>query len=182
MKRFIAVFAVLTLALGNFLFGFGELTGKVDKLIESNQSDLERTYAPRDLRPSQFSIKLGPPLALGVEYSYNMNSMFALKAGAGSTIPGFAADMGVIVYLLPTTIAPYVSAGIDYYGNFTQNLLGVNVGVGVDVALENGFGISLGIDWVRSLSNAGAPFQNMVYNGDVINWFNATGGLNFRFK
>ena len=181
MKRFLVVFTLLMLAFGTSVLAFGELTGKVDKLIASNQSNLERTYAPRDMRPSQFSIKFGPPYALGVEYSYNMNSMFAFQVGAGSTIPGFAAGVGITAYLMPTTIAPYVTAGLDYYGNFTQNLIGFNVGAGVDVALENGFGISIGVDWVRSLSTTGAPFQNMVYNGDIINWFNATGGLNFRY-
>jgi hypothetical protein len=182
MKKFLIVFAVSALVLGSSALVFGDVTSKVEKLIDSNQSNLERTYAPRDMRPNQISIKFGPPLALGVEYSYNMNSMFAIEIGAGSTIPGFSAGAGITAYLMPTTIAPYVTAGVDYYGNFTQNLLGVNLGAGVDVALENGFGINLGVDWVKSLSNAGAPFQNMVYNSDSINWFNVSCGLNLRFK
>lgn len=182
MKKTVVLALVLSLAFGVSAFGFGELTDKVERLIDSSQSNLERTYAPRDMRPSQLSLKLGPPLALGIEYSYNLNSMFALQVGAGTTIPGFSADMGLIAYLLPTTFTPYVSAGVNYYGNFIQNLIGFNIGVGLDVALDNGFGVSLGVDWVKSLSNAGAPFQNIIYNSESINWFNVSGGLNIRFK
>lgn len=182
MKKFLTVFAVSALVLGSSALIFGDVTSKVEKLIDSNQSNLERTYAPRDMRPNQISIKFGPPLALGLEYSYNMNSLLAFQIGVGSTIPGFSAGMGLTAYLLPTTIAPYVTGGIDYYGNFIQNLIGFNIGVGLDVALDNGFGINIGVDWVKSISNAGAPFQNIVYKSTSINWFNIAGGLNLRFK
>lgn len=182
MKKLIVVFVVSVFVLGMSVFAFGDVSSKVDNLIASNQSNLERTYAPRDMRPNQISIKFGPPLALGLEYSYNMNSLLAFQIGAGSTIPGFSAGMGLTAYLLPTTIAPYVTGGLDYYGNFTQNLIGFNLGVGLDVALDNGFGINIGVDWVKSISNAGSPFQNIVYNSTSINWFNASCGLNLRFK
>ncbi|MEI7542283.1 MAG: hypothetical protein WCJ94_03405 [bacterium] len=182
MKKILIAFVVLTLALGSSVVLFGGVTDKVEKLIASNQTNFERSYAPRDMRPNQLSIKFGPPLALGLGYSYNLNSVFAIEVGAGSTIPGFTAGMGLTAYLMPTIIAPYLTAGIDYYGNFTQNLIGFNIGAGVDVALDNGFGVNLGIDWVKSISSAGAAFQNLVYNSDSISWFSASGGLNYRFK
>jgi hypothetical protein len=181
MRR-IAVLA-LVLAVGFSSMGFaGSLTDKEQGLIASgkDQTRFERSYNLRDMRPNQLTIELGPPLYLGASYSYNINQMFAIGIGAGSIMPGLSADMGVTCYILPTTIAPYAVAGIVYYGNFTKNIIAANVGGGVDVALDNAMGLKLGIDWVKSLSNAGAPFQTAVFNGEV-NWFNISGGLDIRW-
>lgn len=159
---------------------FASLTEKEQSLIQSTQTRFERTNNLRDMRPNQFSIKVGPPLFVGAAYSYNINEMFAFEVGAGTIAPGFSADLGVIAYILPTTIAPYAAGGIVYYTNGKDNIVAFNVGAGVDVALDNAMGIQLGVDWVRSISNAGAPFKTISANNDV-NWFNICGGLSYRY-
>jgi hypothetical protein len=182
MRR-IAVLA-LVLAVGFSSMGFaGSLTDKEQGLIASgkDQTRFERSYNLRDMRPNQFTIELGPPLYAGVSYSYNINQMFAIGIGAGSLMPGLSADMGVTCYILPTTIAPYATAGVVYYGDLTRNIIAANVGAGVDVAIDNGMGLKLGIDWVRSVSNAGKPFQTAVFNSVEVNWFNISGGLDIRW-
>jgi hypothetical protein len=67
-----------------------------------------------------------------------------------------------------------------YYGNFTDSLTAATVGGGLDIALDNAMVLRLGLDWVKSLSDAGAPFKTIVYNGDI-NWFNISCGIGFRF-
>ena len=180
MKKILVVLAVLSLVFGSSVFGFGELTGKVEKLIDSNQANLERTYSPRDKRPNQLSLKGGISLLTGIGYSYNLNEMFAIGAGIGTIMPGLSADVLFTAYLMPTTIAPYVSAGIVYYGNFSQNIVAGEIAAGVDFALDNGFGLNLGLGWVRSIADTtGAPFSNITQNNSV-NWLNFQGGLNIR--
>ena len=180
MKKTVVLALVLSLVSGVSAFGFGELTDKVEKLIDSNQSNLERSYAPRDKRPNQISLKYGTALLSGIGYSYNLNQMFAVGVGVGSIFPGLSADMLFTAYLMPTTIAPYVSAGVVYYGNFTQNIVAGEVAAGIDFALDNGFGINLGLGWVRSFADTtGAPFANITSNNSV-NWVNLQLGLNFR--
>ncbi|MCE5300662.1 MAG: hypothetical protein LLG37_07310 [Spirochaetia bacterium] len=179
--RKIAVFAfVLSFLSVSSLFAFGELTEKVEKLVDTNQKNLERTYYPRDQKPNQFSLKFGPGLLAGVAYSYNLNHFFAVGFGAGTIAPGLSADMLFTAYLMPTTVAPYVSAGVVYYGDFVRNVVSGELGAGVDVALDNGFGVNLGVGYVRSFADTGRPFDNVVAYDDV-NWFNVQGGLNYRF-
>jgi hypothetical protein len=180
MKKFLALFVVLSVAFVSSVMAFGELTAKVDNLISTNQANLERTYYPRDQRPNELMLTFGPPFCTGIEYSYNVIPALAVDLGLGNTYPGLAAGMGVAYYILPTTFTPYLKAGIMYYGNFTQNIDAATIGGGVDVALDNGLVLRLGLDWVKSLANAGAPFQTIVYNGDI-NWLNISGGIGFRF-
>jgi hypothetical protein len=180
IMRKIAVLAlVFAVVMGSSMAFAGSLTDKVDKLIDTNQTRLERSYNLRDMRPNQLSIELGPPLFVGAAYSYNINEMFAFKVGAGTTAPGLAADLGIVVYILPSTIAPYATGGIVYYTDLTQNIIALNVGAGVDVQLDNAFGIQLGLDWVKSITNAGAPFHTASFN-DSVNWLNISGGISFR--
>ncbi len=178
MRKILAILLVLSLAFT--AVGFCGVSEKVEKLIGTNQANLERTYYPRDQRPNQLAIKLGPPLFLGVEYTYNVMPALGVNVGVGTLVPGFSADLGVIYYILPTTFTPYLRGGICYLGNFTQNIIAANLGAGLDIALDNTIALQIGVDWAKSLSNAGAPFQNAVYNGDV-NWFNISGGVGFRF-
>jgi outer membrane protein W len=178
MKKFLAVFLVVSLVFG--AVAFCGVTDKVEKLISTNQSNLERTYYPRDQRPNQLAIKVGPPLFLGAEYSYNIMPALAINLGVGTLAPGMATDLGLTYYILPTTFSPYVTAGINYYGDFTRSITAGNIGVGVDVALDNTMTIQLGLDWVKSIADTGAPFKNAVFSGDV-NWFNITGGIGYRF-
>ena len=180
MKKFLLLSVVLSIAFVSSIMAFGELTAKVDNLISTNQANLERTYYPRDSRPNELLLTFGPPFCTGLEYSYNVMPALAIDAGIGNTYPGLSAGLGVIYYILPTTFAPYVKGGIMYYGNFTENIDAATIGAGVDVALDNSMVIRLGLDWVKSLSNAGAPFQTIVYNGDI-NWFNISCGVGFRF-
>ena len=173
----------LVLAIGLCSIGFaGSLTDKEQGLIASGQDQtrFERSYNLRDMRPNEFTIEVGPPLYLGAAYAYNINQMFAIGIGAGSIMPGLSADMGVTWYILPTTIAPYARANIVYYGDFTRNIIAGNVGAGIDVAMDNAFGLKLGVDWVRSFSDAGAPFKSSVFDGEV-NWFMISAGLDHRW-
>jgi hypothetical protein len=181
MRKLTAIVLVISLAFGALAFA-GTLTDKEQGLIASgkDQTRMERSYNLRDMRPNQLIVEFGPPLYVGAAYSYNINQMFAIKAGAGSTMPGFAGELALDVYILPTTIAPYAEGGIVYYGEFSDSIIAATVGGGVDVELDNAMVVRFGIDWVRSLSNAGAPFQTAVYNGSV-NWFMMSGGLGFRF-
>jgi hypothetical protein len=179
MRKIAVLTMAFAVAFGSMAFA-GSLTDKVDKLISTNQTRLERSYNLRDMRPYQVSLKLGPPLFAGAAISYNINEMFAFEVGAGTIAPGLAADLGLVIYILPTTIAPYAAGGIVYYTDLHENLIAFNVGAGVDVALDNAFGIQLGLDWVKSISNAGAPFKSAVFNDDV-NWFNISGGVSYRF-
>lgn len=179
MKKLVVLAVVFALVFSSMAFA-GPLLDKEKKLIESTQTNFERSNNLRDMRPTQFSLKLGPPLFVGAAIGYNINPMFAIEVGAGTTAPGLAAELGVVVYILPTTIAPYAAGGIVYYTNLIDNIIAFNVGAGVDVQLDNAFGIQLGLDWTKSLTNAGAPFQTIVFNGDV-NWLNITGGVSYRF-
>jgi hypothetical protein len=180
MKRILTVFTALTLVFGLSVFSYGDVTSKVEKLIDSNQSNLDRTYAPRDKRPNQISLQYGTALLTGFSYSYNLNEMLAVGVGVGSIYPGLSADLHLTAYLLPTTIAPYVSAGVVYYGTFTENIEAGELAAGVDFALDNGFGVNLGLGWVRSFADtSGAPFENITQN-DSINWISLQLGLNYR--
>jgi len=180
MKKVLMLFIVLSVAFASSLLAFGELTAKVDNLISTNQADLERTYYPRDQRPNELLITFGPPFCTGLEYSYNFIKNMAVYAGVGNTYPGLSAGLGVIYYILPTTFTPYVKGGIMYYGNFTDNIDAATIGAGLDIALDNSMVLRLGLDWVKSLSDAGAPFKTIVYNGDI-NWLNISCGIGYRF-
>jgi hypothetical protein len=179
MRKLTVLAVVFALVFSSMAFA-GSLSDKEKKLIDSVQTRFERTSNLRDMRPYQISLKLGPPLFIGGAISYNINEMFALEVGAGTTAPGLAATLGLVAYILPTTVAPYASGGIVYYTNLTENIIAFNVGGGVDVQLDNAIGLQLGVNWTKSITNAGAPFQTIVFNGDV-NWFNITGGVSYRF-
>jgi opacity protein-like surface antigen len=177
--RKIAVLA-LVFAVVFSSMAFASVTEKEQKLIASTQTRFERTNNLRDMRPNQLMIEMGPPFYLGLSYSYNLNEMFAIKAGAGSTMPGLSAALEVVCYILQTPIAPYAEGGIVYYGNFTDSIIGGTVGAGVDIALDNAMVFKLGIDWVKSISNSGAPFKSASFDASV-NWFMINGGLGYRF-
>lgn len=174
-----AIFLALSLVFG--AAAYCSVTEKVDKLIATNQANLERTYAPRDMRPNQLSLKLGPPLFLGAEYSYNVMPSLAVNAGVGWIAPGTSTDLGFTYYILPSTFTPYVSAGVNYFGDFSRNVIAGNIGAGVDVALDNALTLQLGIDWVKSLSDSQKPFDNTVWSGNNVNWFSIDGGIGYRF-
>lgn len=174
--------AVLALAFAVVLssMAFASVTEKEEKLIASTQTRFERTNNLRDMRPNQLMIEVGPPLYVGASYSYNLNEMFAIKFGAGSVMPGLSAEIGVVGYILQTPIAPYAEGSVVYYGNFTDNLIALSIGGGVDIALDNAMVVRIGIDWVKSVSDTGAPFKTASFNSTV-NWFMATGGVGYRF-
>jgi hypothetical protein len=180
MKKIFVLLVVLSVMFVSSIMAFGELTAKVDNLIGTNQANLERTYYPRDSRPNELLLTFGPPFCTGLEYSYNVIPALAVYAGLGNTYPGLSAGLGVTYYILSTTFAPYVKGGIMYYGNLNGNIDAATIGAGVDVALDNSMVIRLGLDWVKSVSSSGAPFQSFVYNGDI-NWFSLSGGIGFRF-
>ncbi|HDQ25467.1 MAG TPA: hypothetical protein ENN43_01815 [bacterium] len=157
----------------------GKVTSKVDRLMATN-TDREKTYYPRDLRDNQISIKMGLPLVAGIGYSKNINPYVGIGVGVGSSFPGIAADMNVTWYILPHNFTPYVTAGVVYYGDFGTNLIAAEVAGGVDYLFENGFGLNLGLCWVKSLTTSPTPFQTAVFV-DEINALNLQGGINFRF-
>jgi len=157
----------------------GPLTDKESKLIASGQTRFERTYNLRDMRPNQFSLKLGLPLMTGVGYSYNINEAFAIGGGIGTVLPGLSADLNVTWYIMPTTVAPYVTGGIVYYSNLTDNIIAGEVSGGVDVCLDNGLGLNLGLVWVKSVITPGTIFKTAAWNNEV-NTFSIQGGLNIR--
>jgi len=178
MKKIIAILLVMSFAFG--ALSFGNVTDKVDKLIATNQANLERTYYPRDMRPNQLAVQLGAPLYLGAEYTYNMMPSLGVQLGIGSLITGVSTNVGLIYYILPTTFTPYVNGGINYYGDFSHSVIAGNIGAGVDIALDNALTIQLGVDWVKSISNTDAPFQNTVWNTTNVNWVTISAGLGFR--
>lgn len=177
--RKIAVLAVAFAVVFSSM-AFAGVMEKVEKLIDTNQTRFERTYNLRDMRPYQVSVKLGLPLMTGVGISYNINEMIAIGAGIGSALPGVSADLNATWYILPTTIAPYVTGGIVYYTDLTSNIIAAEVSGGVDVCLDNGFGLNLGIVWVKSIITPGTIFKTAAWNGEV-NALSIQGGLNYRF-
>ncbi len=178
MKKASVLALVFTLLFSSMAF-CGTLTDKESKLIASGQTRFERTYNLRDMRPNQFSLKLGLPLMTGVGYSYNINEAFAIGGGIGTVLPGLSADLNVTWYILPTTVAPYVTGGIVYYTNLTDNIIAGEVSGGVDVCLDNGLGLNLGLVWVKSVITPGTIFRTAAWNNEI-NTFSIQGGLNIR--
>jgi len=177
MKKTVFLALVFAVVMSSMAYA-GSLTDKVDQLIDTNQTRLERTYNLRDMHPNQFALRFGPPLGFGLEYSYNMNQTLAIVIGAGSA-GGFDADLGVNWYVLNTPVAPVVSAGVAD----VANAVCIHVGAGVDVQLDNAFGIQLGLDWTKSVANSSASgsgsFQTFSYS-DAANVLFLNGGVSFR--
>jgi len=158
------------------------LTEKVDNLIATNQKRLERTYYPRDSKPNYIGINFGYPYMAGVNYSYNINEMFAIGIGGGTYFPGYAAGVDFKYYILPTTVAPYVGAGLNFIGTQEKGDAAVNAAVGVDFALDMGMCLNLGAVYMRSF-NEDAPEFGTAW-GDTKKGFNSLGiqfGLGTRF-
>jgi hypothetical protein len=159
----------------------GSVTGKVDKLMATNQ-DAVRTYYPRDIHPNEFSIRGGFPLILGASYGYNINSYFQIGVGAGSFVPGITGDIFMKYYVLPSTITPYLGAGVTYVGfSSSGNIMAGHVEAGIDAALENGFGINLGLVYMKSFSDVTNPFDTYWGKTTKIDNAGLQAGLNFRF-
>ncbi len=190
MKKFLFLFFALAVAVSGFAGvtekaegGFkATLTEKVDNLIATNQKRLERTYYPRDSKPNYAGINFGYPYMAGINYSYNLNEMFALGVGAGAYFPGYALGVDFKYFVMPTTIAPYVGAGLAFVGSQTKGDAAVNVAAGVDFALETGICINIGAVYMKSF-NENAPEFGTVW-GDTKKGFNSLGiqaGFGVRF-
>lgn len=174
MKKIVVL--VLAFAVAFSSLAFAGVTEKLEKLIDSNQTRIERSYNLRDKNPNQIALRLGPPLGFGVEYSYNMNETLAIVIGAGS-IGGFNADLGFNWYVLNTTIAPVVSAGIALVGGDVC----FHAGAGVDVQLDNSIGVQLGLDFTKQIINAPSTAFKVFDYSDPANVLFLNGGLSLRF-
>jgi outer membrane protein W len=191
MKRvksvlFLAVFSVFAAAVfagvtENAEGGFkGSVTDKVEKLMATNQ-DAERTYYPRDMRPNDLAIVGGMPLIAGVAYGYNINPNFQIALGAGAFFPGITADLSVKWFFMPTTITPYIAAGMTYVGALDKTVMAGHFDAGVDVALENALGINLGMVYMRSFSDMADPFKTAWGETNKIDNLGLQGGIHIRF-
>ncbi|MCX7698155.1 MAG: hypothetical protein N2114_01655, partial [Candidatus Goldbacteria bacterium] len=137
-KAFLVILIVVLCFSVSYIFA-GKMTEKEQKLIATSQVNEERTYYPRDLRPSLFNLHFGYPYMAGVTFSYNLNPMFAIGVGTGAYFPGIAGGMHLNVYFLPTTVTPYLSGGIVFLGTALQSMIfGATAAAGVDFALNNG--------------------------------------------
>jgi len=161
----------------------GKVSDKVDKMMSTDQQRYEKTYYPRDMMSSQISIKLGYPLVAGVGFSKNINEMFAIGIGAGSSLPGIAADLNFTYYILPTSFTPYVTVGAVCYGLTEKPLftVGAEVAGGIDYVFDGGFGVNIGACWVKTFDSAASPFATYVGDSTDINKLGLTAGLNMRF-
>lgn len=178
MKRttlIVLAFAVVFSSMASMVLA-GSLSDKEQKLIDSVQTRFERTSNLRDMRPNQLALRFGPPLGFGVEYSYNMNETLAMGVGLGS-MGGLNADLGFNWYIINTVIAPVVNAGIAYVGGDVC-LFG---GAGVDVQLDNAFGIQLGLDITKQIIDAPNTDFKVFNYSDPANVMFLTGGVSYRF-
>ncbi|HDQ25851.1 MAG TPA: hypothetical protein ENN43_03780 [bacterium] len=180
MKRAVVLAVVLAVVFSTMAFA-GPLNEKIDRLKQTNQ-ERERTYYPRDMNPVLISVQGGPPVLLGSLISYNINEMFAVGVFGGAFMPGVVAGFDFKWYILPTTFSPYVGTGIEYVGAAMQySLVAGHLEAGVDLALDNGFCVNLGIGYMRSFSEATGTFKTAW--GDTANkvdWFMVQAGLGFR--
>lgn len=178
MKKILVFILCVMIVFSNLIFA-GKITEKVEKLIETNQTRYERTYYPRDLRPNLLSLSIGFPYMAGISYSYNINEMFAVGAGAGAYFPGAAFGLNFTFYPFGTTVSPFGGAGITY---IIPGLVTANVDLGIDVALETGIVLNLAGVYIISFTETdnavgtlwGVPKKKL-------NDLGIKGGIGFRF-
>ncbi len=178
MKKSLILIMSFLIVLSNLIFA-GKITEKVEKLIETNQTRYERTYYPRDLRPNLVMLSIGFPYMAGVSYSYNINEMFAVGAGAGSYFPGAAFGLNFTFYPFGTTVSPFGGAGVTY---IIPGLVAVNLDAGIDIALENGMVFNLGGVYIISFTNTDNAIGTLWgVPKNKLNDLGIKGGIGFRF-
>ncbi len=178
MKKIIISILCFLVAFSNLLLA-GKISDKVEKLIETNQTRYERTYYPRDQKPNFVNLALGYPYMAGVSYSYNINEMFAVGAGAGAYFPGAAFGLNFTYYPFGTIVTPFAGAGITY---IIPGLVAANVDVGIDVALETGIVLNLAGVYIISftdIDNSIGTFWGV--SKKKLNDLGLKGGIGFRF-
>ncbi len=184
MKKITVLALVFAFALGTASLFAATLTEKVDKLIATNQTK-ERTYYPRDARPTLINLHIGLPYTLGGTVSYNIDPAISIGIGLGALAPGFIAGVDVKWYIMPTSFTPYVGGGIDYALAYVDSefagLTCFHAEGGIDYAFDNGFNINLGIAWLRSFAEATGTFSTAWGNdAKKIDTWNIQFGLGYR--
>lgn len=183
MKKVILLVLIVVLCFGSSLIFAGKMTDKEQKLIATSQENEERTYYPRDLRPTLLNLHFGYPYMAGATFSYNLNPMFAIGVGAGAYFPGIAGGIHTTVYILPSTVTPYLTGGIVFLGTALQSMVfGASLAAGVDFALNNGFCINLGAVYIVTFAESESTFGTAW--GKTAHNFNDLGiqmGLGLRF-
>ncbi|HPD18518.1 MAG TPA: hypothetical protein PLF61_02515 [Candidatus Goldiibacteriota bacterium] len=183
MKKIILLVMIVVFCFTSGPVFAGKMTDKEQKLIATSQENQERTYYPRDLRPSLINLHFGYPYMTGATFSYNINSMFAIGAGVGAYYPGMAGGIHMNVYFLPTTVSLYLSAGVVVLGTaFDSTIFGASGAAGVDFALNNGLCINLGAVYIVSFAESESSFGTAW--GGTKNNFNDLGiqmGIGMRF-
>lgn len=184
MRKITVLTLVFAFVVGSAAVFAGTLTEKVDKLIATNQTK-ERTYYPRDARPTLISLHLGLPYSFGGTISYNIDPSIAIGIGLGALAPGFVAGVDFKWYILPTAFTPYVGGGIDYaLASIDSKFVGLTCGHlqgGIDYAFDNGFNINIGLAWLRSFAEADGQFKTLWGNtSSKIDAVNIQFGLGYR--
>lgn len=183
MKKAIVLVLVVLLCFTSSAVFAGKMTEKEQKLISTSQENEERTYYPRDLKPSLFNLHFGYPYMAGATFSYNLNSMFAIGVGTGAYFPGLAGGMHMNVYFLPTVVTPYLSGGVVFLGTALQSMVfGATAAAGVDFALNSGICINLGAVYIVTFAESESTFGTAW--GATKNNFNDLGiqmGIGIRF-
>ncbi len=183
MRKVILLILVVVLFFSVSAVFAGKMTEKEQKLIATSQENQERTYYPRDLRPSLINLHFGYPYMAGATFSYNLNSMFAVGVGAGAYFPGIAGGIHTNIYFLPSTVSPYLSGGIVFLGTALQSMVfGATAAAGVDFALNNGLCINLGAVYIVTFAESESTFGTAW--GKTAHNFNDLGiqmGLGIRF-
>lgn len=178
MKKKLILFLVCFIGLFNLSFA-GKISDKVEKLIETNQTRYEKTYYPRDIRPNFINLTIGFPYMTGVSYSYNINEMFAVGAGAGTYYPGAAFGLNFTFYPFGTTVSPFGGAGITY---IIPGLVAANADLGIDIALENGLVFNLAGVYIISFTNIDNSIGTFWgVSKKKLNDLGIKGGIGFRF-
>ncbi len=153
-----------------------------DMTVTNMVNQKMQSYSPREMFPNDFSLVVGLPDVLGVEFDKAPNPYFSVGMGVGSFLDGTSINAQFRGYLLPTELSPYLGAGLTYYYiNSNCNVLAWHADAGLDYTFAHGWGISAGVTYVRFADNSVDPFDSPTNITDKVDAANAQLAMHFRF-